>query len=1147
MLRPLVRGVGQGTAFQRRSHSFARRIHTTPICTADDDPVRPQPPTEPESVSSERARSTANDSRAVDDAYRNSSLTNWVRDIHESTENDDLPERQREREPSGEHQDRRRRHYMDPSVSNPPDFTDGAPPDKRSPSSDPNVRGLNFRGRQHERFAKLRKTTLKFQIPNTTPEERRAAYNQSVHDEKEKDHHEANLRGKEVFDMINKRRAERGEQPLGYLREPHSEGTPHRRGEGRDGDRRPPRGSRPSAGRRRKAEDDEPQHRYLPSFNPSEAEMRGLDEVDIELAYELPDPEETPNSDDKAYFILSRDGTVNENRKTNRDWDVVADDDIAMFIDQSELGAVGPSFYHEMLYPQPGKGNEREKDKKDARNGKKVITEDGKEQFDEASKEFVQEMGSELEPEQEQTEEAEMEGAKGGTAKGRKTMPKEHEETDLQELWDIKTEIETEGLLPELRTALRRDRKEKKSRRERREQQRLIAGYEGNWEKRVPLPQKHKPETANLLDYIPPTLTHESFQYGIPAIPYGTQGRIRAVHSVSLAEAELMIPSETAFENLSLTPEEAQDFENSRDELASILDNIEIPDEKPGKSILFGKLPTVKKVPFRGNRPKEKFQEHEIENIYSEDQLAIWREMNKGSFAPKGFKYPDDYPDDTDNIVVNDAQQQRDDQARLASVDIMEQLDLATLRRFRRRDEWEIRDIRRRLGLPYEEPTEFDKSDSEWYTKTRLDRIIPLNVTKLASFDESQHKKEDAAKESQATEVESVVQGSTGHTAETGTGVQTRQNASEQSPLFHEPKEKIHKAEIEDPNQEKGKTDPLDEYLPFWRDAKAYLETLSPRIHHLRRITQETRDRIRRHGTAEMILPKSSSSSDKQIESSPTVIMDKLREQFLIVHNTLEKLEIIVTSILQGDKGPVDKAFSQDWVEYHVHQEEAKEFEKTAVRMGYAPNSVSMDPVMTEELTMQWERMTAQMFQYKTQVGLEGEYRDMGDNMEDMPEPLRKAANYASAAGLDLRQKWLKVGMLGHTLKEFGLLPDGRTLMEEKPEGVVAADADKPVVEEGKEDEKEVEERMEDGEDEGDDKEEWEADVMNPGPPVAAPPGDPLPVDYSKVMEQMRKSMTDLDKEVSSLEESYDSFLATHPLPAEQITPPTTPSQEASP
>ena len=717
MLRPLVRSIGRGTVIQSRSHAFPRQIHTTPIQTIDDDTDKPKLPTEPEHSSSEQPPSTSNESRTVDDATTDPSLTNRVRGIREFNQNDDLSQRQRERESNIEEQ--QRRYNIDSSTpSKLEDFTDEDPL-----SYETQVRDLNFRDRKQERFSKLREEIIRFRIPSGSIEERRAEYNERVHETRKQAQDASNQRGKEVIDMINARRAERGENPVGYLsREEQAAARETRPRERRQFGRRDGDGERGSRwGTRRSGEDEEEEHYYHPSFNPSEAEFRGLDEVDMELGYELPEEVESGrDSEDKPYVIMARDGTINENRRTNRDRDDVAPDDISSFINLNELGPVGPSYYHELKYPPKGQKSAQKSAKtaEQLANAEKAKTQaemSGMDLEDQAEEQSEEELGDPAEELSEKEEE-----------QRKKKFPPEDQEPDLQELWDIKTEIETEGLASGIRRMLRKQRKQKKRQLEGNEKSTVYEGYFGIWDKLVPLPQKHKPETANLLDYVPPTLTHESFRFGIPALPVGTQGRRRAVHSVSMAEVDMTLPSATPFENMSFTPAQLEEYENSKDELASILDNIEIPEEPREKSVLFGKLPKIKAVDKGGKRPKDKFQKHEIENIYSADQLAIWREMNKGSFAPKGFKYPDDYPDETDNQPIDDAQMQRDNEGRLASLEIMEQLDAATLKAFRRRDEFEVRDIRRRLGLPYEEGNEISFKDP--YKKTRLDRIIPLDI-----------------------------------------------------------------------------------------------------------------------------------------------------------------------------------------------------------------------------------------------------------------------------------------------------------------------------------------------------------------------------------------------------------------------------------
>ena len=142
MLRPLVRSVGRSTVIQTRSHAFTRRIHITPIRTIDDDPDKPKIPIEVESSSSEQPPPTSNESQITDNSATDSSLTDRVREIRESSQNDNLPKRQRERESNVEEQ--QRRYNIDSSSpSQLEDFTDEDPL-----SYETKVRDLNFRNRK---------------------------------------------------------------------------------------------------------------------------------------------------------------------------------------------------------------------------------------------------------------------------------------------------------------------------------------------------------------------------------------------------------------------------------------------------------------------------------------------------------------------------------------------------------------------------------------------------------------------------------------------------------------------------------------------------------------------------------------------------------------------------------------------------------------------------------------------------------------------------------------------------------------------------------------------------------------------------------------------------------------------------------------
>ena len=157
---------------------------------------------------------------------------------------------------------------------------------------------------------------------------------------------------------------------------------------------------------------------------------------------------------------------------------------------------------------------------------------------------------------------------------------------------------------------------------------------------------------------------------------------------------------------------------------------------------------------------------------------------------------------------------------------------------------------------------------------------------------------------------------------------------------------------------EKPPQDDTQTRLQFWRDSKAYLTTLSARINQLRTITLETSDRMCRHGTAEVLerLEPNESPTPEIVDETPEKgIMAKLHEQFLNVHKKLEHLEILVTAVQLGPRGPLDPKYSEAWIEYHLHEDEKKEFERTAVKMGYPPNSVSMEQQVTEEQKQGWE------------------------------------------------------------------------------------------------------------------------------------------------------------------------------------------------
>ena len=241
------------------------------------------------------------------------------------------------------------------------------------------------------------------------------------------------------------------------------------------------------------------------------------------------------------------------------------------------------------------------------------------------------------------------------------------------------------------------------------------------------------------------------------------------------------------------------------------------------------------------------------------------------------------------------------------------------------------------------------------------------------------------------------------------------------------------KAEID---VEKPVQDDTPARLQFWRDSKDYLATLSARINQLRTITLETSDRMRRHGTAELLdhlEPNESPTTEIVDETPETGIMAKLHEKFLNVHKKLEHLEILVTAVQLGPRGPLDPKYSEAWIEYHLHEDEKKEFEQTAVKMGYPPNSVSMEPEMTEEERQGWETLERMWLDNITRIGVGGEYHDSGITpMKEWAYPLDRASEYVSNSGMNELEKAQKIWALERTYKKMGLLKEEEVEEEEE-------------------------------------------------------------------------------------------------------------------
>ena len=114
-------------------------------------------------------------------------------------------------------------------------------------------------------------------------------------------------------------------------------------------------------------------------------------------------------------------------------------------------------------------------------------------------------------------------------------------------------------------------------------------------------------------------------------------------------------------------------------------------------------------------------REVQFEDVYTDTQLAVWREMHASSFAPPDVKYPE-FEDEEEEITP--AQQDKEARQRIEVLKVIQQLDAATLKNFRLRDEFDIRDIRRRQGLPIVSGTTMEEA---YYGKTKIDGMTSFD------------------------------------------------------------------------------------------------------------------------------------------------------------------------------------------------------------------------------------------------------------------------------------------------------------------------------------------------------------------------------------------------------------------------------------
>lgn len=341
--------------------------------------------------------------------------------------------------------------------------------------------------------------------------------------------------------------------------------------------------------------------------------------------------------------------------------------------------------------------------------------------------------------------------------------------------------------------------------------------------------------------------------------------------------------------------------------------------------------------------------------------------------------------------------------------------------------------------------------------------------------------------------------------------------------------------------------------LHFWRNSKTYLASLSARVSQLRDITQAAAERMRRHGTGQLIQSVQPGQQPGTIEvveeTAKNGLMAKLHAQFQIVHKKLERLEALATAVQLGPRGPLDPEWSDAWVEHNLHEFEKGEFEKTALKMGYPANSVTMEPELSEEQKANWEQMMDQVLNARARIAVGGEYREFhAIPGEGLPYPMNLAGRYAAEAGVDIYQRGLRVWTMAQTFEKMGIpFDDPREKKDEERDEKVEG----------------AEENAEDAEDAGAEEEMGlRSEVAEtPSPEDAAkaaaedfkamheetsfstPIQDPVTANYIKIIGEFRKSMSEIDRDVTSLENDYDAFVKSQ---ESSPSPPTSPSQPAS-
>jgi hypothetical protein len=176
-------------------------------------------------------------------------------------------------------------------------------------------------------------------------------------------------------------------------------------------------------------------------------------------------------------------------------------------------------------------------------------------------------------------------------------------------------------------------------------------------------------------------------------------------------------------------------------------------------------------------------------------------------------------------------------------------------------------------------------------------------------------------------------------------------------------------------------------------------------------------------------------------------------------------------------------------------------------------------------------------FENATRIGVGGEYWDSGIGpMKGIYPELETALGYVANSGMSDVDKRHKMMALAKTFRKFGLLKGMDEEVEKLEDGDTKAEGgeNKDVVEEGS-----ASPSKGDG---SDWMEELKEDEIKAMVPIHMEPGKRISPEYVKIMTEIRLSLAELDKDLSRMEESYDSTLAPQPqIPQSQSS-----TQEAS-